>query len=99
MSASGLMSLGFAHVYRYQAEKADWFGSGLPREGTEARTCPASLRCREARCCDQPARRAGCRWARSGGGRAFIVIDTDRVALGLVDRDVLTATPRRLSSK
>ncbi len=35
-AASRLISLGFSHVYRYQAGKADWFASGLPREGKEA---------------------------------------------------------------
>ena len=35
-AASRLVSLGFTTVYRYQAGKADWFASGLPREGKEA---------------------------------------------------------------
>lgn len=32
-----LESLGFSKVYDYVASKADWFASGLPREGREAR--------------------------------------------------------------
>ena len=84
-AASRFVCFGFGSVHRYQAGKADWFAAGLPREGKEAhvlRVADVAKRVSDVRdrVDDEPP----------------IVVDADRVVLGLVSLDVLTgelATP------
>src|SRR5215831_13947598 len=91
-AASRLISLGFAHVYRYQAGKADWFASGLPREGKEAHISRvADVAKRDVATC-RPDERVGDVRDRVGD-EPLIVVDADRVVLGLVSLDVLTGGP------
>jgi hypothetical protein len=94
-AASRLISLGFVHVYRYQAGKADWFASGLPREGKEARVPRVSdVAKRDVATCRLDERVADVR--NRVGDEPLIVADADRIVLGLVSRDALTsdaATP------
>lgn len=91
-AASRLASLGFTMVYRYQAGKADWFAAGLPREGRDANTPRVADRAdRDVTTCHIDERigdvhnRAG-----SASGEPVIVVDSDRVVLGVVASDALS---------
>ena len=94
-AAARLVSLGFTNVHRYQAGRADWFAAGLPREGNEAGTPRvADIAQRDVPMCrldervgDVPDRRA------ADGSEPFVVVDGDRVVLGLVDAEALTGDP------
>jgi predicted transcriptional regulator len=91
-AASRLGSLGFTNVYRYQAGKADWFAAGLPREGKEAHIPRvADVAMRDVAIC-RPDERVGDVRDRVGD-EPLIVVDADRVVLGLVSLDVLTGEP------
>ena len=94
-AASRLATLGFTDVYRYQAGKADWFAAGLPREGEEAHishvadvakhdvpTCALHERVGELQERVRAARQDVC-----------VVVDSERIVLGLVDVEVLTGDP------
>lgn len=94
-AASRLATLAFTDVYRYQAGKADWFAAGLPREGTEAhipRVADVALRdvatCRlDERAADVHDR------MRAGEWEVAVVLDAERVVLGVVDAEVPSADP------
>ena len=91
-AASRLVSLGFANVYRYQAGKADWFAAGLPRAGKEAHIpVVAEVAKRDVATCRLGERVADVR--NRVGDEPLIVIDADRVVLGLVGLDALTSDP------
>jgi len=91
-AASRLVSLGFAHVYRYQAGKADWFAAGLPREGKEAQVPRvADVTKRDVATCRLDKRVADVR--DRVGAEPMVVVDADRVVLGLVGLDALTGDP------
>jgi hypothetical protein len=94
-AAARLATLGFTKVYRYQAGKADWLAAGLPREGAEAHiprvadvagrdvpTCRIDERVGPVRDRVQAARWDVC-----------VVVDRQRVVLGLVPGDVLDRDP------
>src|SRR5688500_11484719 len=94
-AASRLKGLGFT-VYRYQAGKADWFAAGLPREGRDAgipRLADVATR-------DVPTARLEERIGdvrdrvAVDGAEPLIVVDADRVVLGLVRPDVLKGDPQ-----
>lgn len=94
-AASRLVSLGFTSVYRYQAGRADWFAAGLPREGTDAhipRVADVAERdvetCRLDERIDEVRDRVG-----SDGDDPVIVLDPDRIVLGLVTLDPLPRDP------
>jgi CBS domain-containing protein len=94
-AASRLETLGFSHVYRYQPGKADWFAAGLPREGKEAHTPRVADVARR----DVPT----CRIDESVGALRHrlnnvewdvcVVVDEQRVVLGLVRSEALGADP------
>jgi Mg/Co/Ni transporter MgtE len=93
-AASRLTALGLT-VYRYQAGEMDWFAAGLPREGTDAnvpRVADAAKR-------DVPTCRVDVRIGdlrdrlRANGRKPVVVVDADRVVLGLVGPDGLTGDP------
>ncbi len=93
-AASRLESFGFT-VYRYQAGKADWFAAGLPREGRDAgipRLADVATR-------DVPTARLEDRVAdvrdrlAQGEGEPLIVVDADRVVLGVVTPEALKEGP------
>jgi len=94
-AASRLETLGFRHVYRYQAGKADWFAAGLPREGHEAHTPRvADIALRKVPTCRIDERVGAVRVRmREGDGDVCIVIDDQRVVLGLVDAETLAVDP------
>src|SRR2546428_525262 len=94
-AAARLVSLGFPNVYRYQAGRADWFAAGFPREGTEAgMPRVADVAQRAVPTCRLDERVGDVRDRRPGAGSApFVVVDGDRVVLGLVDAEALTGDP------
>src|SRR5260370_5376669 len=94
-AAARLATLGFTNVYRYQAGRADWFAAGLPREGSDAHVPRvADVAKRDVQTC-RPDERVGDVRDRvgRGGGEPLIVVDADRVVLGLVSSDALAGDP------
>jgi Mg/Co/Ni transporter MgtE len=96
-AASRLEGLGFT-VHRYQAGKADWFAAGLPREGKDAgipRVADIAARevptARTEEKVGEVRKRLG-----TGNVEPLIVVDADRVVLGLVTSELLNADPQRL---
>jgi predicted transcriptional regulator len=93
-AASRLIGLGFANVYRYQAGKADWFAAALPREGKEAHVPRvADVAKRDVTTCRPDERLGDVRSRVGASGEPGIVIDTDRVVLGLVSAEALDGDP------
>ena len=93
-AASRLEKLEFT-VYRYQAGKADWFAAGLPREGRDAHVPRVGdVAKRDVQTC-RPEERVGDLRDRvdGDGGEPLIVVDSDRVVLGLVNAEALTGEP------
>jgi Mg/Co/Ni transporter MgtE len=94
-AASRLEGLAFT-VYRYQAGKADWFAAGLPREGKDA----AIPRVADIAARDVPTARLEQTVGEARGGlgkgevEPLIVVDANRVVLGLVTSESLTADPQ-----
>lgn len=90
-AASRLETLGFRHVYRYQPGKADWFAAGLPREGKEAHTPRvADIARRDVPTCRIDERVGVVRdRVREGRWDVCVVVDEQRVVLGLVDAEAL----------
>jgi hypothetical protein len=94
-AASRLETLAFGHVYRYQPGKADWFAAGLPREGRAAHTPRvADVAARDVPTCRIDDRVGGARdVARAGGWKLCVVVDDQRVVLGVVDFDNADTAP------
>lgn len=90
-----LESLGFTRVYRYTAGKADWFAAGLPREGERA-ALPrlADLARGDVPTCG-PEERVGDVAGRVGdaGWNLCVVVNDERVVLGLLRAEALRAPP------
>jgi len=94
-AASRLETLGFRQVYRYQPGKADWFAAGLPREGQEAHTLRvADIARREVPTCriDERVDAVHDRM-REGAWDVCVVVDEQRVVLGLVHAGTLDVDP------
>jgi CBS domain-containing protein len=93
-AASRLTGLGFT-AYRYQAGKMDWFAAGLSREGTEAnvpRVADATKR--DVPTCGPEERVGDLRGRlRANDRKPIVVVDADRVVLGIVGPDGLTGDP------
>jgi len=94
-AAARLESLGFT-VHRYQAGKVDWFAAGLPREGKDAgipRVADIAARevptARSEEKVGEVRKRLG-----TGDVEPLIVVDADRVVLGLVASELLTTDPQ-----
>jgi CBS domain-containing protein len=90
-----LEGLGFERVYDYVPGKADWAASGLPTEGTLASiptigdaaqrdvpTCVPEQKVSDARDC-----------ARAAGWGACVVVNKERVVLGLLREKELALNP------
>ena len=92
-AASRLESLGFAEVYDYAAGEADWFASGLPREGRDA----AAPRVGDAARRDVPTcgpdERIGAvqERVRAAGWRDCAVVNDRRILLGRLGERALGA--------
>src|SRR5260370_42611309 len=94
-AASRLETLGFSHVYRYQPGKADWFAAGLPREGKEAHTPRvADIARRDVPTCRIDERVGAVRdRVRQGNWDVCVVVDEQRVVLGLARAEALGVDP------
>jgi CBS domain-containing protein len=90
-----LESLGFTTVYDYVAGKADWLANGLPSEGTAATERHAgALATRDVPTCHLTEtvgivrkRIEGTDW------KVCVVVNDERVVLGLLNQDTLAADP------
>jgi CBS domain-containing protein len=94
-AASRLETLGFRQVYRYQPGKADWFAAGLPREGREAYTPRvADIARRDVPTCriDERVDAVHDRM-REGAWDVCVVVDDQRVVLGLVHAETFGVDP------
>jgi CBS domain-containing protein len=94
-AASRLATLGFRQVYRYQPGKADWFAAGLAREGDEAHTPRvADVARRDVPMCGLDEHVGAVRdRVRQGGWDVCVVVDEQRVVLGLVRSEALGVDP------
>jgi Mg/Co/Ni transporter MgtE len=82
-------------VFRYQAGKADWFAAGLPREGRDARTPRVGdVARRDVPTCRLEERTGAVRdRIRAQGFDVCVVVDENRVVLGIVSVGVLDVDP------
>lgn len=93
-AASRLQSLGF-DVYEYKGGKQDWLTAGLPTEGEKANEARAGGVARK----DVPTCRAEDRLGdvadrvRAAGSDAAVVVDSDKVVLGILRRKELDKDP------
>jgi CBS domain-containing protein len=94
-AAARLERLGFPHVYRYQPGKVDWFAAGLPREGKDAHTPRvADIARRDVPICRIDDRVGAVRdRLREGGWDVCVVVDEQRVVLGLIHAEALGVDP------
>ncbi len=94
-AASRLEKLGFGQVYRYQPGKADWFAAGLPREGSEANTPRvADVARRDVPTCRIDERVGAVRdRVRDGNWDVCVVVDEQRVVLGVIRAEALGVDP------
>ena len=94
-AASRLATLGFKEVYRYQAGKADWFAAGLPREGAEAHVPRvADVAERNVQTCGLPERVGDLQErVRAASRDVCVVVDAERIVLGIVDAEALSGDP------
>ena len=88
-----LEDLGFEKVYDYVPGKADWFASGLPKEGRLASlpTIGDAAR-RDVPTC-APAEKVESAWdrVRAAGWDAYVVVNKERVVLGLLREKELSS--------
>ena len=91
-----LESLGFTQVYDYVAGKADWFASGLPIEGKLA-TVPriGDVAHRDVPVCRLSDKIGDVRErAQEAGWDACVVVNDERIVLGLLRRKELDSDPQ-----
>jgi catechol 2,3-dioxygenase-like lactoylglutathione lyase family enzyme len=94
-AACRLETLGFQHVYDYVAGKMDWFAAGLPREGAEAGTDRVGDHARSDVPTAAPDEDAGGLEARLGDRDVCVVVNDDRIVLGLATAEALAAAAGR----
>lgn len=91
-AAARLESLGFGEVYEYKAGKSDWLAAGLPTEGTNNQ----HPRARDVARRDVPIARLDERLGdvservRAAGWDAVVVVNDERIVLGLLRSKELT---------
>jgi CBS domain-containing protein len=90
-----LESLGFTEVYDYVAGKADWLAWGLPREGKAAQVpTVGEVARRDIPTCGLTDRVADAKaWAQAAGFDACVVVNEQRIVLGLLRSQELNANP------
>jgi predicted transcriptional regulator len=91
-----LESLGFDKVFRYTAGKADWFANGLPREGKRADSPHSGdLARRDVATCRLTERAAEVERRLEAEGRdVCVVVNDERVVLGLARKEALASDPQ-----
>lgn len=90
-----LESLGFTNVYDYEAGKADWFATGLPREG-EARPIVRAAdlaRADDVTCALEDTVDKAAERARIAGQDQCIVVNEQRIIMGRLRAAVLAGDP------
>ena len=92
-----LESLGFREVFDYADGKLDWMAAGLPTEGSGPRTPRAgTVARRDAVTCRLHERLADVRERAAGGGAdAAVVVNDERVVLGLLRHRELNGDPEQ----
>src|SRR5215218_9182365 len=91
-----LEGLGFERVYDYVPGKADWFASGLPREGRLASVPTIGETARRDVPTCAPAEKVGAvreRGQKAGWDRC-VVVNKERVVLGLLRDKELSSDPK-----
>jgi CBS domain-containing protein len=85
-AAARLESLGFREVYEYKAGKSDWMAAGLPTEGTNAgRPRAGDVARKDVPVCGLKDRLGNVRdRVRASGWNASVVVDDERIVLGLL---------------
>ena len=94
-AAARLESLGFDKVYHYKAGKLDWLAAGLPTEGTNS-DCPRAgdASRKDMVLCGLKERLGDVRdRAQAAGWNVVVVIDDQRVVLGLLRSKQLELDP------
>jgi CBS domain-containing protein len=91
-----LEGLGFEKVYDYVPGKADWLASGLPREGKLASVLTiGDAAWRDVPTCAPAEEVANARdRTRAAGWDACVVVNKERVVLGLLREKELTSDPK-----
>ncbi len=91
-----LEDLGFERVYDYVPGKADWFASGLPREGKLALSPTIGEAARRDVPTRAPAEKIGVvrERVRKMGWDRCVVVNKERVVLGLLREKELSSDPR-----
>ena len=91
-----LEGLGFERVYDYVPGKADWFASGLPREGRLASVPTIGEAARRDVPTCAPAEKVGAvrERLRKAGWDRCVVVNKDRVVLGLLRERELSSDPK-----
>jgi CBS domain-containing protein len=89
-----LETLGFTDVYDYVGGKVDWFGAGWPREGSGRSIRLVDLADRSVPTCGL-GEQAGAVLGRLGEWDVCIVVNQERVVLGVVGVDALEASDDR----
>ena len=92
-----LESLGFTQVFDYVAGKADWFASGLPREGRLAKVPDAGdVARRDVPTCGLTQRLGDVAERLRGGWDTCIVVNDSGVVLGRLRKAALSGDPDAL---
>jgi hypothetical protein len=94
-AAARLESLGFDNVHEYKAGKLDWLAAGLPTEGENSR-CPRAGEAsrKDAVVCGLKDRLGDVRdRARQSGLEVAVVVDAERIVLGLLRSKELGMDP------
>ena len=96
-----LESLGFGEVCDYNGGKLDWLASGLPTEGTNAQKPRAGMLARkDVPTCHLDERLVEVRErAQAAGWNAAVVINSERVVLGLLRAEELAGDGGQLISQ
>lgn len=96
-----LISLGFAQVYRYKPGKLDWLANGLPVEGEEAYSPRAKDVARQdvATCRLSDAVAQIRQRLQDAGEDVCVVVNEERVVLGLLTADQLDGHPQQTAAE
>jgi len=88
-----LEGLGFARVYDYAPGKADWFAAGLPKEGRLASVPTVGDAALEDVPTCAPSEKVGRVRAKAAGWERCVVVNRERVVLGLLREKELASDP------
>jgi Mg/Co/Ni transporter MgtE len=93
-----LESLGFSEVYDYRPGKLDWLAAGLPTQGSNAgRPRTGDIARKDVPTCSLHEGLGDVRErVRSAGSQACVVVNEERVVMGLLRSEELEADPDRL---